>query len=92
MRAPSSAGGRRTAENVQNPMQKRLPDKTVYPATSILAAAAAGFGHPGDLRAKVPPNEMSRGVAGEKNPTKTYVNVYKTAIFDKGVKTIVKPC
>ena len=39
-------------------------------ATSFLAAATAGFGHLGDLRAKVPPNDMSRGVAGEKNHSK----------------------
>ena len=30
--------------------KKRLQSKTVYPATSFLAAAAAGFGHLGDLR------------------------------------------
>ena len=30
--------------------KRRLPGKTVYPATSFLAAAAAGFGHLGDLR------------------------------------------
>ena len=31
-------------------LKKRLQSKTVYSATSFLAAAAAGFGHLGDLR------------------------------------------
>ena len=62
-------------------MKKRLQDKRVCLATSLLAAAAAGFGHLGDLSAKVPPDDVSRGVAGEKAQLKTYVNVYKNSSF-----------
>ena len=69
-----------------------MPGKRVYPARSFLAAATAGFGHLGDLRARVSPNDMSRGVAGEETPLKTYVNASEDSCFYKGVGIILKPC